>query len=1576
MNTILMVYVKDAYKEFILPAIDNADYVITLHKEIFYLEQDEEIYMEIIDQKWRFVESPDYSIKKKDESYFGKIIQNGDVLELVKNHSQNISILVLQSRQSFQVFKKYDITKVSEITIGKEETNVIQYDFQNLMSRKHGRIFRKGEKFFIEDTSANGIFLNSIRIQEQEMLQFGDCINIFGLHVIYLGDILGVCRIGGELEVKEQLSPYYRNEKKAKRIKKIKTNKTYFHRSPRNIPPLYRGKIEIKRICKKEPINTPYINIIIGIEMIMALCVLMGGSLVLIGCFQEKGEIYQIIGMIIVIISAVTGTLWITKKMFQFRKKTLEMEHQWKSDYEAYLIGQEEFIKKMYQRNEKILNEMYPSAKKCCAYNRETPALWNRNFKHDDFLFVRLGKGNVPFQGTIEIPKEKMELGYFTQRAEELLTRYQTLQNVPVGINLLQNRLFGVVGGQNKRGGIEVLHSIIVQIVANHCYTDVKIVVAYDERSQQDRKDWMFVKWLPHIWSEDKKTRYLAANKKQASDIFYELTNIFRLRDEEGKIEVKIPHYVVFLSNPQLLEGEPLEKYIYNCKEEYGLTTFVLEEKYKELPNSCEYIIEKREEYAGIYHVVEENKSTGKIIFDAVETVDLELFARRLAQIEINETEGKGEVPNSLDFFEMYGVSKIDDLHVLDRWKKNRTYETMSVLIGKKAGGSNCYLDIHEKYHGPHGLIAGTTGSGKSETLQTYILSLALNFSPQDVAFFIIDFKGGGMANLFYGLPHLAGQISNLSGNQIHRAMVSIQSENRRRQRIFNEYGVNHINLYTRLLKNKEADIAIPHLFIIIDEFAELKREHPEFMKEFISVAQVGRSLGVHLILATQKPSGVVDDNIWSNTKFKLCLRVQDKQDSNDMLHKSDAAYITQAGRCYLQVGNNEVYELLQSGWSGAGYKEGIENYSDIATMVTVNGKPAIVGNHKRQKSKEEKTQLEVTVSYLNNLAKKHYYTESFPLWMPVLPEKLYLEEIEEYKKDKFHEGKWRKNLTPWGLQAIVGKCDDLINQSQMPLVMDFTQKGHYAVCGTVVSGKSTFLQTVLFSLINHCTPDEINIYGMDFSSQMLGSLEPAPHIGGIMFEEEIEKIEKFFNLIKKMLEERKKKLKGGNYKQYVQVNGITMPAILLVIDNFSNFREKTEDKYEGILNTLSRDGAAYGIYLLISSSGFGMAEIPYRMGDNIRNVICLEMGDKYKYIEALHSTEINILPEVSVKGRGLAMVNGIPLEFQTALSLEAEDDYQRGENIKQICRQMKKAWSGKGARRIPEIPEKPVFSEFNQLEEYEKMLEKRKYIPLGYQMEDASLYSVDISKTYCYLITGKSRTGKKNVLKVLLQGAMRTEADICVFDEKRKKQDNLEYSQTNYWEKLCRAKNNLTNKKGTIDYVNSEAGIFQYWKNMIPVFAERSRKKQAYIESGLTDEEIFEKMQQEKPIYIFITDLAVFLQYVYEPKEETGDMSGFMENISKKGRLHGIYFFAVVREESVGKIISYPSYRNFAEDKGGIHMGGNLAVQRRFSFENIPYAEQNKVKKPGVGFTPSKEDESKADIIIIPLVKGEAEGP
>lgn len=203
----------------------------------------------------------------------------------------------------------------------------------------------------------------------------------------------------------------------------------------------------------------------------------------------------------------------------------------------------------------------------------------------------------------------------------------------------------------------------------------------------------------------------------------------------------------------------------------------------------------------------------------------------------------------------MYGVQKAEELEIQNRWKRNLAYKSLAVPLGLRSAKDILFLNLHEKAHGPHGLVAGTTGSGKSELIQSYILSLAVNFHPYEVGFLLIDYKGGGMADLFRTLPHHLGTITNLDGNGSMRTLACVKAELSQRQRIFRAFGVNHMNGYMKLFRAGKAAEPLPHLFIICDEFAELKKEQPEFMKELVSAARIGRSLGVHLILATQKPA-------------------------------------------------------------------------------------------------------------------------------------------------------------------------------------------------------------------------------------------------------------------------------------------------------------------------------------------------------------------------------------------------------------------------------------------------------------------------------------------------------------------------------------------------------------------------------------------------------------------------------------------------------------------------------------------------------------------------------------------------
>lgn len=341
----------------------------------------------------------------------------------------------------------------------------------------------------------------------------------------------------------------------------------------------------------------------------------------------------------------------------------------------------------------------------------------------------------------------------------------------------------------------------------------------------------------------------------------------------------------------------------------------------------------------------------------------------------------------------------------------------------------------------------------------------------------------------FLVVPHLLGTITNLDGSESMRALASVKAELARRQRVFSTYGVNHINGYMELFKAGEAKEPIPHLFIISDEFAELKKEQPEFMKELVSAARIGRSLGVHLILATQKPTGVVDDQIWSNSKFKLCLKVQNEGDSKEVLKTPDAASITLPGRAYLQVGNNEIYELFQSAWSGAIYIE--EKEKDVTLderIYKVNeiGQGELINQDlsgKKAEKKAVKTQLEVIIEHIKKVYESEKQIPVKKPWLPPLQNMI----VSPYAKEE------KQPPNKWGwvnLNISIGKMDIPELQSQKECNIDFFKEGNLLFVASSGYGKTLFLTTILMSLAKLNDVDFLNFYILDYGNGGMMSLK------------------------------------------------------------------------------------------------------------------------------------------------------------------------------------------------------------------------------------------------------------------------------------------------------------------------------------------------------------------------------------------------------------------------------------------------------------------------------------------------------
>ncbi len=1497
------------------------------------------------DAYWHFSNDPNrnYQIFYDGHPVSLQSIQDQTVFQIRTIHKESLCILAFTDVNICRAYKHYSIVDQTQIPLGKQSSDTIQYQIHNLISNLHTKIYYVNHDWKVYDVGKNGTYLNCRRIKKHETLKFGDIIDVYGLRIVYLEQEIAVFAYGENMSVKDTMSIVCRQDTTDEEPTLLQRNRM-FHRAPRVVLLPDKELIELDAPPSMREAHKQPLILTIGPAFTMAVPMILG-FVVTSYSIRKGGQTngyYLYTGLVTAIASALLGTLWAIMNVKNQKKQYLESEYLRKSAYIKYIDQQELRIKKRYEEHTNALYSMYPSAREVCRYGADTHVLWNRNISHNDFLSHRIGLGEAVFQTEIRIPKDQFEVceDELRKLPHRLTQKYHMLHNVPVCIDFDENRLVGII---EENGGSDVICLLTVQFAAHHSYTDVKLVYLLEGRYGKENIDRGFVRWLPHVWSEDKKVRYVDFGEGHSEELIYEFCQTMRQRLEISREDTdrsgKLPHYVIMIEHYKRLEDILPLQYLFSMQRECGITTILIADKYEGLPNECSYILQKNKNFTGVYNVDEGETKRKKICMDIVISQEAEALARRLSSIETTEPKISARLPEVLTLCELLDIKNVEELDIETIWRESRPDLYLKAPIGMKASGSICYLDVHEKAHGPHGLIAGMTGSGKSELLQTYIIAMAVRYRPEEVGFFLIDYKGGGMANLFLRLPHLIGCISNLSGAMVHRAMVSIKSENKRRQSIFNQYHISSIHEYLRLFRTGEAIQPLPHIMIIIDEFAELKREEPDFMKELISVAQVGRSLGIHLILATQKPAGTVDDNIRSNARFRLCLRVQDRQDSTDMLHKADAAYITQAGRAYFQVGNDELYELFQGGWSGAVYQEEHDDHQNAAVLFTISGREEYGGYHQRNHSQTEKadednfarTQLEAVIDRICTVYEGIEKQKVAKLWLPMLPRQLCLSELDVIEEDT-------KVLRQTGedICVAIGRYDHPRQQLQGTFYVKLTEGGHHMICGMVTSGKSTFLQTLLYALVTKYSPAQVHLYIIDCSSHFLVPFQQIPHTGGFMGENDIGEIKKTIHLLHTILEERKGLLKGGNFRQYIKSVEV-LPSIILVIDNYAIFRERTDGCFETDLMEFSRIGEGYGIYLVVTAAGIGAGDLSARMAENFRTVICLRMTDRYQYAGILRIPRVEVCPENDIYGRGLAWVEGELLEFQTALAVAQPDDYARLEQINKVCMDLnRRLGKNNQAKRIPCIPE-PLSRE--RMIQESLLRDDREQLAIGYFTETAERCVFDFGRWYCMTICGRRNSGMTELLQIIIETEAMRETAVYIIDTQD--QTLKHYHEGEEW-----------NIAGY--YVEAE-GLYGFYEELGETFKIRSQRKSILKKAGEAHDEIYRTMCQDQRILIVIKDLCLWTNEHYV-NHVLKNAEALLFNLLEKGECNNIYFVAAYSGEDYATAAGRRIFEQFTGYRTGIHMGGNVIEERILDFSYVSYSEQNRSLKQGYGMIPNME--------------------
>ncbi|ETI69497.1 type VII secretion protein EssC [Neobacillus vireti] len=1208
----------------------------------------------------------------------------------IKRENEKPSLLYAEPAEPDQyVYTKHYVT-TNEVKIGRSKDSQICFA-NKLVSNSHCVIeYDKNGRAVVRDLkSSNGTYVNGEKIIEHT-LKIGDCIYIMGLKIIYNGKLLSLNN-PHQLVLLERNAfqpfaaeqPKITEEEELDEFQQEEAADELFYRSPRFKREIATAEIKIDPPPQPaNPEETP-LMLLLGPSLTMGMASLFMGLFTLQNVMSSDGNIMHAMPMLVMSFSMLVGTiLWPILTKRHEKKTRIKQEKIRQEKYRAYLVEMAKVIEEEQKRQSVILHENHVPIGHCIArIQARQRNLWERTLGQNDFLKLRLGLGNMPLNADIKFPEKRFTLEDDELQVElyKLADMPKVLTDVPVTFSLMEEKVSGIIGSRAKVK--DFVEGLIFQLTALHSYDELKMVFVYDKREQDI---WNFVKWLPHVWDDTKTIRFMATDANELKELSAILEKELSQRLEQAD-ESAAPHFVVFSMDKNLAAKAEMFTMMLQAKQNIGFSLITLYEELKNLPKECSAVIELDDEAAKIF---DKDDITGQYTAfrpDIYLQEDPEKLAIQLANIKLSSLNKAYALPEMLTFLEMFGVSKIEHLNVLTKWKENDPVKTLETPIGVDQAGELFKLDLHEKFHGPHGLIAGMTGSGKSEFIMTLIMSLAVNYHPDEVAFILIDYKGGGMANAFVNLPHLAGTITNLDGAAVKRSLISIQSELKRRQAIFSETSkrVNESNIdiykYQKLYREGRVSEPLQHLLIISDEFAELKTQQPEFMAQLVSAARIGRSLGIHLILATQKPSGVVDDQIWSNSKFRISLKVQEKADSMEVIKRPDAAELSTTGRFYLQVGFNEVFMLGQSAWGGAPYypEEKLETRRDDSIVVIDNIGRVLKSariDKRNTMMKNPPKQLDEITNYLAHLASQEQVKVK-QLWLEPIPSQIYLEKLQEKYRVTGEQS--------FVLNPLIGEYDDPANQSQHILRLPLTAEGNTVLYGVAGSGKTSLLATMIYSLMEEHTPEEVNLYLLDFSSETLSWFKEAPHVGDVVLSHESEKVSNLFKMLTKEIERRKKLLSnyGGDFGTYNHSANQALASIVVVIHNYAAFSEMYED-YEEAISFLTREGLKYGIYFVVTAANTGA--IRYRLLQNFKQLLVLQLNDTTEYSGVLGSVD-GVYPSKH-KGRGIFKTSSV-YEFQTALITDATTDMYRF--MTNYCLEKSKGWHKARARRIPILPEK-----------------------------------------------------------------------------------------------------------------------------------------------------------------------------------------------------------------------------------------------------------------------------------------------
>jgi DNA segregation ATPase FtsK/SpoIIIE, S-DNA-T family len=1055
------------------------------------------------------------------------------------------------------------------------------------------------------------------------------------------------------------------------------------------------------------------------------------------------------------------------------RKSAIDEQARWRTTCASMMTS----ANAAHLQWQEIRRRRHPSAEELsarCIVLSES--VWETRPWQNDFMQTRAGISNLPSFLNVSLPEQGDE----TLRAE-MEAKAEQLRldaDVPVVLDWAVRGTIGIVGSPTDRH--LVANAQLVQIAARHSPNDVNIVII----SPQFLPEWDWCKWLPHAVVDG--TVAVAADDGEADVLFHAILELAESRDEArtGSLASAkaLPHVVVLIEPPVSLSPREANQ-LCSLASATSITVLWLASDAGQLPGACGAIVQGagRDSRGRLLTTVtfpDAGTRHERVRTDLMTEQQARRAARTVAPLRDTTTGGgAGGVPNRVNLIdclpllasearaaEEFGTPELaadpttaqdplnirafDPNHIAARWA-----EPPSGLQAPIGRGVRGLATIDMRADGPHALVAGTTGAGKSELLQTWVAALAMAYPPTRITFVLIDYKGGAAFKDCVALPHTVGFVTDLDPRNGERAMTSLEAELVRREHLLAKYGAK--DLFD--LEKSNIAIAPPSLVIIVDEFAALKAEMPDFVTGLVDIAQRGRSLGVHLVLATQKPGGVIDPKIQANTNLRIALRMASSSESDDVLGRPVAASISRRipGRCFVRIGETQLFEV-QAGYVGAVQPTSVVKVIKPPRLFALGkaGRMASVQNNDEEDSGAP-TDLQQLVAACANAAKTLGLPPPFRPWLDLLPTAMRVDDVPQPANFDAHSG----------LRAVVGLSDEPSAQRQLPFVVDLETDGNIAIYGGPGTGKTTFLRTLSVQLARGRSPERLHIYGLDFGSRGLLALERLPHCGGVVTGDQLDRVRRLIDMLSTSVTQRQELLArvgAGNLAELEQATGEIVPAIVVLIDGFSAFWQVVEplDRSEHITRLLrvASDGRSVGIHLVYTADRRA-AVVPALSGvTGGRLVMNMPSPDEYSSLGYSQLARTNaVLP------RGRVVVNESMDAQIGVVSRTTTDGVAQQEAISDIGVALKQKWPDQFAHPVEDLPTHITLASLLEMQSAQGLSFMPGQGVLG--LDDGSRRPIvyDFNSNPLFLVVGPEQSGRSTALDTLASSMMHTTPNLHV---------------------------------------------------------------------------------------------------------------------------------------------------------------------------------------------------------------------